>query len=248
MTTAVEPKAPEVDYGDFTITARRQILHMLASDVVPAVSGSDTRPVLKCFQLRVRDGVLRLTATNMEVTIMGETRAFVKSWSDGENQAYLPAKRVLAILSEAPEGDLTIKVKKNQATITSSKGSSWTLNLPAGDQFPVTPDPDLAQPSEASRQRFLDVLKTVRHTAGREASRPSFMQVNLDQDESTGVMYATTSDGGRFTRATLRPTVTVAAADMLERATEIHHDANAKCFIARSVNFPVEHEPRTVLR
>ena len=31
--------------------------------------------------------------------------------------------------------------------------------------------------------------------------------------------------------------------DMVAKARELHHEANEKCFIARSVNFPVRHEP-----
>ena len=30
---------------------------------------------------------------------------------------------------------------------------------------------------------------------------------------------------------------------MIESATALHAEANAKCFIANSVNFPVRHEP-----
>ena len=36
--------------------------------------------------------------------------------------------------------------------------------------------------------------------------------------------------------------VTVLEEHMLAKAAAIHEDANAKCFIARSVNFPVEHD------
>jgi organic hydroperoxide reductase OsmC/OhrA len=42
----------------------------------------------------------------------------------------------------------------------------------------------------------------------------------------------------------LRPVVTVAAAEMADRARELHRAAHAKCFIAASVNFPVTHSPR----
>ena len=42
------------------------------------------------------------------------------------------------------------------------------------------------------------------------------------------------------TQVTLRPRVTVAAADMVERAVALHEPAHHRCFIANSVNFPVE--------
>jgi organic hydroperoxide reductase OsmC/OhrA len=49
--------------------------------------------------------------------------------------------------------------------------------------------------------------------------------------------------GGAFTEVVLRPHVTVADASMEERATALHADVPALCFIARSVAFPVRHEP-----
>jgi organic hydroperoxide reductase OsmC/OhrA len=62
-------------------------------------------------------------------------------------------------------------------------------------------------------------------------------------DDATGTMAEADDGGGRFTEVTLRPRVTVSSADMIETAVALHKDANAKCFIASSVNFPVHHEP-----
>jgi organic hydroperoxide reductase OsmC/OhrA len=45
----------------------------------------------------------------------------------------------------------------------------------------------------------------------------------------------------------LHPQVTVAAGSDIVKARELHAAAHAKCFIARSVNFPVEHEPEISL-
>ena len=50
----------------------------------------------------------------------------------------------------------------------------------------------------------------------------------------------------RFVEVTLAPKVTIAGGD-LERATALHEEAHAQCFIANSVNFPVLHMP-TVTR
>lgn len=53
--------------------------------------------------------------------------------------------------------------------------------------------------------------------------------------------------GGRFTRVLLRPEVTIADAAHLDLAPQLHHEASQACFIAASVNFPVDHEPVTRL-
>ncbi|MGW0803952.1 OsmC family protein [Nonomuraea sp. NPDC002799] len=64
-------------------------------------------------------------------------------------------------------------------------------------------------------------------------------------DNAVGTM-AETADGGHFTEVVLRPVVTVASPEMIESAVRLHEDAHAACFIARSVNFPVRHEPTVV--
>ena len=62
-------------------------------------------------------------------------------------------------------------------------------------------------------------------------------------DHAHGTMRQDPDGGGRFTEVVLRPRVTVASADMVEKATTLHGEAHAMCFIASSVNFPVRHEP-----
>ncbi len=62
-------------------------------------------------------------------------------------------------------------------------------------------------------------------------------------DESIGAMVQTGDGGGRFTRAVLRPTVTITDESQRDLALTLHARANELCFIASSVNFPVDHEP-----
>ena len=62
-------------------------------------------------------------------------------------------------------------------------------------------------------------------------------------DDAVATMTEDADGGGRFTEVVLRPHVTVSSPDMIEKANGLHRDAHEKCFIARSVNFPVRHEP-----
>ena len=66
-------------------------------------------------------------------------------------------------------------------------------------------------------------------------------------DEPLGTLRHTPDGGGQFSEVVLRPLVTVAEADMLERAQTVHAEANRLCYIARSVNFPVRHVPHSRL-
>jgi len=65
-------------------------------------------------------------------------------------------------------------------------------------------------------------------------------------DNAKGVLTMDTPEGARFTEVTLFPEIMVADASMIEKANALHGEAHAKCFIAKSVNFPVRHEPKAV--
>lgn len=85
--------------------------------------------------------------------------------------------------------------------------------------------------------------------------------VTAYEDHAHGVMTTDATGGGRFERVVLSPVVTIAcapespgarsadalsdadalpAADALSAAMAVHHAAHQRCFVANSVNFPVE--------
>lgn len=66
-------------------------------------------------------------------------------------------------------------------------------------------------------------------------------------DDATGTMIENPDGSGQFSEVVLRPTVTVATAEMTGRAQTLHAEVDALCFIARSVNFAVHNEPRAVV-
>jgi organic hydroperoxide reductase OsmC/OhrA len=66
-------------------------------------------------------------------------------------------------------------------------------------------------------------------------------------DHAEGFMEETHDGSGRFERVILRPEVTVAPGSDIAKGRELHHEAHVKCFIANSVNFPVECEPRVIV-
>ncbi len=67
------------------------------------------------------------------------------------------------------------------------------------------------------------------------------------RDDAEGTMEESADGGGRFVRVELRPKVTIVAGDR-DRALALHDEAHHHCFIARSVNFPVDVVPAIVER
>jgi organic hydroperoxide reductase OsmC/OhrA len=69
--------------------------------------------------------------------------------------------------------------------------------------------------------------------------------VTAYEDRPTGVMVEDAHGGGRFERVRLRPKITISAGDPA-LAASLNHEAHERCFLAASMNFPVECEPEIV--
>jgi organic hydroperoxide reductase OsmC/OhrA len=63
------------------------------------------------------------------------------------------------------------------------------------------------------------------------------------EDHATASLNLNRDGSGELTETTLHPVVTIREADLVEAAAAAHAEANRLCFIARSVAFPVHHEP-----
>jgi len=61
-------------------------------------------------------------------------------------------------------------------------------------------------------------------------------------DDASGTMNLNEDGSGQFKRVVLRPHMTIADASQIAEATGLHAQAHHLCFIARSVNFPVDVE------
>ncbi len=69
------------------------------------------------------------------------------------------------------------------------------------------------------------------------------------EDSPVGTMRENQDGSGEFTVVVLHPRMTIAEASKskIEQARYLHHRANQLCYIARSVNFEVNHEPEIVV-
>lgn len=197
----VHPFAPAppgaVDYGKFSFTVKRYILADLCKHAAVAVPSRDTMAILGCFQVQLGGlSALQVAATDMERTVFTQTDTV--PWDDTASPAsvYLPARKLLAMLDEAPEGDVTIKVAKNKAEV-SVPGASWSLVLPDPGGYPKLPDPGTIEWLPYKRETLLAALKLIRHAICRDASRANLTQVAIDAGTITA------SDGSRLARAEL---------------------------------------------
>jgi organic hydroperoxide reductase OsmC/OhrA len=67
------------------------------------------------------------------------------------------------------------------------------------------------------------------------------------EDAATGTLEVERTTG-QFKEVVLHPVVTIAKGSDAALAQALHEDAHRDCFIARSVNFTVRHEPKIVVQ
>src|SRR5260370_36959530 len=65
-------------------------------------------------------------------------------------------------------------------------------------------------------------------------------------DDAIGFMAENEDGSAQFTGVTLRPVMTITDLARAAEACALHHQAHAVCALARSMNFPVHHEPVVV--
>jgi DNA polymerase III sliding clamp (beta) subunit (PCNA family) len=206
---AGEPAAGE-DYGEFTFRVKPYVLKALAAAAGAAVPGSVPlgKPVLGCYRVRVSHAGLQLAATDMERTVLASTEAVWAGDSVDElsyAQAFIPAKKLQAVLKEAPEESITFEVKKNRAVV-SAGSTSWVFALPDSSEYPELLDPSGLDFCLYPREKFLAGLRAVRHAVCRDAGRPMLTQVEIGSPEGSDGFDGrriTASDGTRFARAEL---------------------------------------------
>lgn len=198
-------QAGPVDYGKFTFTAARHILADLCEHAAAVIGAREAaqRPDLGCFQVTTSDvPVLQVAATDLERVVIARTEAV--SCPDGSSQrAYIPARRLLAILREIPQGDVTVSVSGNKAEVRAAGSARWDLRLPGASAYPQLPAPSSLGFADYPRVKLLEALKAVRHAACRDGSLANLTQVAITCTGGEAQPVATAADGSRMARAAL---------------------------------------------
>jgi len=204
-------------YENCTFRVRRQVLAQLADQALPAVPTRGSLAVYECFRVTVRPGLLQLAATDSQLTVLASTRAVV---TGDTAQVFVPARRLKAILSEAPEGDVTFAVSGNMAKVTAGK-PFWDVRLPPPRNYPELIAPEALTFAKVSRTALLEALQTVRHAASKDASRPQFAQVRIAKDGEA--VFAVAHDGSQTCRAPVPgfPFETTVPAAMLDHLVKL---------------------------
>lgn len=113
-------------------TKREDFLEPLQS-LGGVVERRQTLPILANILIKASDGLMDMTATDLEVEL--KTQAVAEC--EGESEFTIPARKILDICKALPENaDIYIQVDKDKAKVTSGR-SRFTLGILPAQDYPV---------------------------------------------------------------------------------------------------------------
>lgn len=157
-----------------------------------AISNRNTLPILSNFLLEATKEGLRFTATDLEVSIHCTVPAEVSS----PGSVTVPAKRLLDIVRELPEKDVTLKLGENNNVTLNCEKSVFKLNGLPKDEYPVLPKSKKDEGVNLSQQVLSDMIKKTIFSVSTDETRYVLNGVLFNIDDALIRMVAT--DGHRL--------------------------------------------------
>ena len=171
--------------------SKEKVLNSLQK-VQSVVSSRTTLPILSNVLIKAEKDRIRLTATDLDVSVVAGCEAQVVK----AGATTLPARRVFSIFKELPGPDVELEVDdKNQASIRSGN-SFFKLVGAAEDEFPPLPKLDAAKTYVLEQSTFRDMLRNTAYAASHDESRPMLNGVLLSFKDGKLAVVAT--DGRRM--------------------------------------------------
>lgn len=157
-----------------------------------AVSSRNTLPILSNILLETGKDTLKFTATDLEVSINCSIPAEVSA----QGSITVPAKKLLDIIREFPESDITFKVGDNNSVTLTCEKSVFKINGLPKDEYPVLPKPKKDEGVNIPQNLFQDMIRKSIFSVSTDETRYVLNGVLLIIDADKMKMVAT--DGHRL--------------------------------------------------
>jgi DNA polymerase-3 subunit beta len=168
----------------------RDTLVQLAGLAGRAVSTRASVQILAGIHLRAEDGLVELSATDIELSLRASGAASVES----EGAVVVPGRLLLDISRLLPPGEVLLEHRPADAMLHLTCGSSsFKLHTYDAADFPRLPQVPPPAAFDVPREAFLETLGRVSRAASRDESRPVLTGVLVQIEGDRLVMAATDS-------------------------------------------------------
>lgn len=131
------------------------------------VEKRNTMPILANVKLTAEDGLLRVAATDLEVSLVGEAEAKVKT----PGAITVDAKVIHDIVRELPPQEITLHVSKKQRLEIECGQSRFKINGTAPEEFPAVAGVELQNPISVDARKFYEMFDKTSFAVSTDETR-----------------------------------------------------------------------------
>lgn len=176
----------------FTVPQKDFLAHL--QKLFAVVPGKTTHPILNNILFHVEPTEVRMTATDLEISLV--TRMKVEG-GEGEDLA-IPAKRLVEIVRELDERPITVQTDRQGQVEILSGQASFTIPSEQAENFPKLPGIEVSAELEMSTDRLRQHVERLAFAVSTDDLRPVLTGVLFEFREESLNLVAT--DGHRLVR------------------------------------------------
>lgn len=171
-----------------------KILEKLLSKVIPAVPARTPMPILENFLLDIKDGLLTVTATDLEVAI----RSSINVAADENIKIIVAAKLLYDIVRSLGETQIHFLTESNSRLKLTTENGTYNLSFSDPEDFPDIPEVSKEKEITLNGQDIKKAIDTTSFAMSKEDMRPAMTGTLLEFSEE-GLRFVTT-DGHRLVK------------------------------------------------
>lgn len=164
-----------------------------------AVPGKTTLPILSNFLIEVEESKLKISATDLDVSIT----TFIPIKSTKKTSLTIPARTFVDIVREAPETDIEISVLDHRLEMKIN-GGTYKISGGSVEDYPKLPDVQLAKEIKLPGEALVGMIKKVGFAVSMDETRPALNGMLWQTSGDMMLMVAT--DGHRLAKIVVQNT------------------------------------------
>jgi DNA polymerase-3 subunit beta len=154
------------------------------------VSARSTIPLLAGILLEAGEEVVRLSATDMELSIQSSSPAKVEE----AGRVVIPARIFNDVVRSLPKEDLTLVHDSSEGVVRLSVGENeYSIRAYAAEDFPQLPKFDEAEAFKMNGEALVETVEKVSRSYSRDETRPVLTGILISFEESRVRMVTTDS-------------------------------------------------------
>jgi DNA polymerase-3 subunit beta len=162
--------------------------------VIGIVPNRSTIPILSNLLLSTEDGKIKVTATDLEITLISWALASIEE----EGEITLPARILNDIIRALPETEMVFSVDDNHRISITTKSGEYKIGGEAKEDYPALPELDSEEEILLPAESLKRMVEKTYFACSTDELRPALTGVLFNASSNSLEMVAT--DGHRLVR------------------------------------------------